>query len=128
MNMANALSDPWEAPEPEVNSADELIVVDPRVVVDHVVGRLPCPRNPAPPDGWRYWKLHEHVPAALGALSVKMLHDGKVYPMGAFVQIWHEQELVAARVEWHDVKGATGEQGCFRGVNLLRRSAAPLQV
>jgi hypothetical protein len=126
--MANALSDSWAAPEPEVGSADELIAIDLRVIVDHAIGQLPCPRNPAPPDGFRYWRLHEHVPPALGALSVKMLHDSTRYPMGAFVQIWHEQELVAARVEWHDVKGATGEKGCFRGVNLLRRAASPLQA
>jgi hypothetical protein len=119
--MPNALNEPWAPPEPEETSTEELIVVDPRVVVDHAIGQLPCPRNPPPPDGWRYWKPQEKVPAVLGKLAAKIRDDAKRYPMGAFVQLRCDGEFVAARVEWHDVKGATGQKGCFRGVNLLRR-------
>ena len=122
--MANALEEDWAAPVLEPDSVDELIAIDPRVVTDHAIGVLPCPLNPAPPDGWRYWHGKESVPAALSALTVKMLHDSQHYPMGAFVQVLHEGEPVAARVEWHDLQGATGKKGCFRGVNLMRRTEA----
>lgn len=117
--MGNALNEVWTAPEAPVD-VTEHVSTDPRVITDHAIGQLPCPPNPAPPEGWRYWRLHEHVPAALAALSVKMLHDSKTYPMGSFVQTRCADELVAARVEWHDIQGATGKRGCFRGVNLLR--------
>jgi len=120
--MGNALTESWSAPEPQPDAAEHLSL-DPRIITDHKIGQLPCPLNPAPPEGWRYWHLHEHVPAALAALTLKMLNDSKTYPMGSFVQTRCADELVAARVEWHDIKGATGEKGCFRGVNLLRRTA-----
>jgi hypothetical protein len=40
--------------------------------------------------------------------------------MGSFVQKRIGDKLVAARVEWHTVQGATGKRGCFRGVNLMK--------
>jgi hypothetical protein len=119
--MPNAIGEPWVAPPPDEDDLEELIVVDPRLVTDHGIGVLPCPSNPPPPDGWRYWKAHEKVPSALGALALKLRNDAKRYPMGAFVQTRHEGELVAARVEWHDTRGSDGAKGCFRGVNLMRR-------
>jgi hypothetical protein len=126
--MSNALTEAWAAPVLGPDASDELLAIDPRVITNHAIGQLPCPPNPAPPDGWRYWGAHEKVPPALGALTVKMLHDAKDYPMGAFVQTRHEGELVAARVEWHDLQGASGLKGCFRGVNLLRRVAGAANV
>jgi hypothetical protein len=119
--MSNALDEAWVPPAPDPDSTDELISVDPRMITNHAIGQLPCPPNPRPPEGWRYWKGREKVPAELANLALKIRNDSKTYPMGAFVQILHEQELVAARVEWHDTKGATGEKGCFRGVNLMRQ-------
>src|SRR6185369_2060219 len=115
------LDDAWLAPE--LAGEDELISVDPRVVTNHVVGALPCPVNPRPPDGWKYWT--GPVSSALGALASKILADPQRYPMGAFVQTFVAGERVAARVEWHDLQGATGKRGCFRGVNLLRESGIP---
>ena len=126
--MSNALKEPWSAPTPDPESADELIARDPRVITDHHIGALPCPPNPPPPDGWRYWKAHEKVPAVLVALTVRMRDDSKLYPMGAFVQIRNDGELVAARVEWHDTRGSDGAKGCFRGVNLLRQQDSTLKV
>jgi len=87
--VANALKDGWVAQVLAPGAADELVEVDPRVIQDHHVGQLPCPPNPAPPDGWRYWKGHEAVPHALGELAKKVLHDATQYPMGAFVQTIH---------------------------------------
>jgi len=118
--VANALKEGWVAQALLPGAATELVDVDPRVIQGHQIGQLPCPPNPAPPDGWRYWKAREAVPHALGELAKKILRDAATYPMGAFVQTFHEQELVAARVEWHDVQGATNTKGCFRGVNLMR--------
>lgn len=117
----SALNEPWTPPAPPV--ADESVAMDPRVVTAHVVGQLPCPANPPPPDGWRYWKAHEKVPAALGELAAKILQDPKQYPMGAFVQTLCGDEAVAARVEWHDERGRDHARGCFRGVNLMRLRA-----
>lgn len=114
--MNERLHDAWEPPEPETDA--EHITLDPRVDASHAVGALPSPPNPAPPGGWTYWK--GHVPATLGALAAKILADSKKYPMGAFIQVTIEGERVAARVEWHDLQGATGKRGCFRGVNLMR--------
>ncbi|RYZ09223.1 MAG: hypothetical protein EOO73_05540 [Myxococcales bacterium] len=119
--MANALKDPWLAPTPDEGSSEELIIMDPRMITAHRIGELPCPPNPPPPDGWRYWKPKEAVPAILGTLAVKMRDDAQRYPMGAFTQVMHAGELVAARVEWHDMRGRDGAKGCFRGVNLMRR-------
>jgi hypothetical protein len=122
-SMGDALKEFWSPPNLDRDDTDELIATDPRVITDHMIGVLPCPNNPPPPDGWRYWRLHEAVPPALVALATKMLNDGKRYPMGTFVQTHCEREFVGARVEWHDTKGATGENGCFRGVSLMRPSA-----
>lgn len=119
--MANALKRSWVTPLLAPDSAGELVEVDPRVIQDHRVGQLPCPSNPPPPDGWRYWRGHEAIPRELGELANTVLHDSKQYPMGAFIQTFHEGELVGARVEWHDLQGASNTKGCFRGVNLMRQ-------
>ena len=120
LDMGNTLNEPWVAPVPP-KDGEEHLDLDPRVITNHQIGALPCPSNPPPPQGWRYWHLHEHVPPALAALTLKMLNDSKTYPMGTFMQTRCADELVAARVEWHDFQGATGKVGCFRGVNLLRQ-------
>lgn len=115
----NALSDPWVPPAPPTD--DELVIeVDPRVIQDHRVGVLPCPANPPPPVGWKYWK--RSVRAGLVQLATEMLHDAQRFGMGAFVQSVIDGELIGARVEWHGLQGSTGQQGCFRGVNLMQPS------
>jgi hypothetical protein len=114
--MNAPLREAWAAPEPVTD--EELITIDPRVDAEHVVGVLPSPANPTPPSGWRYWT--GHVSPALGAFASKILKDSTKYPMGAFIQTSIDGERVAARVEWHDLQGATGRRGCFRGINLLR--------
>ena len=116
------LNDPWAPPLPP--SADEPVAaVDPRVDAAHTIGVLPCPHNPPPPVGWAYWK--GAVPPAAGTLAARMLHGSAQYPMGSFVQTLLDGALIGARVEWHDLQGATGKTGCFRGVNLMKPLAAP---
>jgi hypothetical protein len=107
----------WVPPEPPTE--DELVTIDPRVDAAHTIGVLPCPSNPPPPEGWRYWRAH--VTQSLGAFATKLLRDPAQYPMGSFIQAEIDGERVAARVEWHDLQGATGKRGCFRGVNLMQR-------
>ena len=121
------MNEPWTPPEPPAD-AEELIAVDPRVIKTHSVGAgVACPSNPPPPVGWDYWNAKvDKVTAALGELTLRMLHDGKRYPMGAFVQQVSGGRLVAARVEWHNLQGKSNTKGCFRGVNLMRSlSEAP---
>jgi hypothetical protein len=118
--MTGKMTDPWIAPDP--SAGDELVTIDPRVDADHSIGVLPCPNNPPPPEGWRYWR--DRVTPALGAFASKILGDFTRYPMGAFIQTEINGQRVAARVEWHDLQGATGKRGCFRGVNLMQ----PLEV
>jgi hypothetical protein len=97
--------------------------VDPRVEQQHSIGQLPCPPNPPPPVGWKYWK--GDVPASATTFCVGILHDPVHYPMGSFIQAMVHGlgpgEVIGARVEWHDTQGGTGAKGCFRGVNLMRR-------
>jgi len=115
----------WTPPEPPGSPDDDIInVVDPRVITAHSVGQLPVPPNPPPPVGWIYWK--GSIPSAGVKLAVTMLHDPITYPMGSFVQKYIVTKpgtycyVIAARVEWHNIQGATGKTGCFRGVNLMR--------
>lgn len=91
--------------------------LDPRVVPDHDAG-TPCPSNPPPPAGWKYWA--GALPPGGGELAVRMRDDKQNFPMGCFVQAWLDGELVGARVEWHAVQAATGTHGCFRAVNLMK--------
>lgn len=113
----------WEPSPPPAN--DELVIdVDPRVPSSRPPGG-PCPTNPAPPDGWKYW--HAPVPIEASKLAVKMRDDPQTFPMGAFVQTRLNGQLVGVRVEWHTKKGATGQTGCFRGVNLMApRALVPM--
>jgi hypothetical protein len=108
----------WTPPDSPTPGDDLVNEIDPRVDADHAIGQLPVPANPPPPVGWIYWK--GAVPATAGAFAVKMLHDPTTYPMGSFVQFFAGDELIGARVEWHNIQGATGKTGCFRGVNLMR--------
>lgn len=112
-----SLRDAWTAPEPPAGS-DLFTTRDPRVITNHKAGDLPCPRNPPPPVGWTYWS--GAVPAALTALAVQIENDAARFPMGSFVQALHDGKPVAARVEWHDYQGKSGNHGCYRGTNLLR--------
>jgi hypothetical protein len=124
--MANLLmTDPWQ-PQPPPEDVTPLKEIDPRVDTTHQVGDLPCPSNPPPPVGWVYWT--GPVPPAPGKLAVEMLHDPAQYPMGCFVQALLDGQLVGARVEWHDLQGATGKKGCFRGVNLMKPHLIPSSV
>ncbi len=112
-----SINDAWDPPSPP--AAGELgITRDPRVTTDHVPGRLPCPKNPAPPVGWGYWK--GHVPEAAVRLAIEVEGTPARFPMGSFVQAVVDGRLLAARVEWHDYQGATGKRGCFRGTSLFR--------
>jgi hypothetical protein len=108
----------WIPPDPPTSQDDEVNVVDQRVNTTHMVGQLPVPLNPPPPIGWIYWK--GAVSSEAGSFTVKILHDSATYPMGSFVQFFTKGALVGARVEWHNIQGATGKKGCFRGVNLMR--------
>lgn len=111
----------WNPPAPPVAGVSWLVAVDPRVQTTRDPAH-PCPSNPPPPAGWRYWT--DAVPREGTAMAVTMLHDAQTYPMGAFVQAWIGGQLVGARVEWHTEKAATGERGCFRGVNLMAQLLA----
>ena len=114
----SSLNDAWDPPAPPLG-AELVVKSDPRVVTNHHIGALPCPRNPPPPSGWTYWR--GTFPAALGELAVKVQSTSAIYPMGSFVQALIGGQLVAARVEWHDYQGATGKRGCFRGTSLFRQ-------
>jgi hypothetical protein len=113
----------WVPPEPAAG-VDFFTVQDPRVDVGHRIGQLPCPSNPPAPDGWAYWT--GAVPAALTAFASEVENDDARFPLGCFVQAVRADQRVAARVEWHNFKGRTGEHGCFRGTSLFRRAAPVL--
>lgn len=104
---------------PPVLGDDEEISIsqDPRVNSTHKAGVLPCPKNPPPPTGWKYWRAK--VPEAGTALAVSVRDDQGTYPMGSFVQTRLQGKLIAARVEWHTEQARSGKKGCFRGVNLM---------
>jgi len=119
------MNEPWQPAEPPTDE-EPLVEIDPRVDSTHVVGTLPCPKNPPPPEGWAYWS--GALPKGGGALATEILRDAERYPMGAFVQALLAGQLVGARVEWHDLQGATGKRGCFRGVNLMRFLGIPVPV
>jgi hypothetical protein len=112
-----SMNDAWDPPPPP--TTEGLIVTrDPRVITNHVVGKLPCPSNPPPPVGWGYWK--GSVPQSMVQLAVKVEGNAVDFPIGSFVQASIAGQRVAARVEWHDYQGATGKFGCFRGTSLFR--------
>jgi hypothetical protein len=119
--------EPW-TPEIEdilliEGTAQDICEIDPRVETNHSAGQLPVPPNPPPPESWEYWKT-QRIPAKASQLAVAMLHNPVKYPMGAFVRIFVDGQLIGARVEWHNLQGATGKKGCFRGVNLLYKAPA----
>ena len=115
-----SLGDAWQPPAAPTG-ADWVVVRDPRVIMGHLPGVLPCPSNPAPPLGYAYWQ--GQVPPHVGALAAKVEFAPAEFPMGSFVQALVDGQLVAARVEWHDYQGATGKRGCFRGTSLFRPAA-----
>lgn len=116
--------EPWTPETPDSKLVEDpsatIYEQDPRVVTDHQPGQLPVPPNPPPPVGWTYWKK-QPVPHAAASLANHMLHNPGTCPMGTFVRISVDGEIIGARVEWHDFQGATGKRGCFRGVNLLKK-------
>ncbi len=114
-----ATSSAWSPPPPPAGD-EEVAVIDPRVPPAHPPG-TPCPTNPAPPVGWKYWK--GAVPKGGTELATRVLRQRAKYPMGSFVQARLGEKVVGARVEWHTVQGATGKKGCFRGVNLMRAAS-----
>lgn len=115
-----SLSDAWDPPAPPVD-AHWIVARDPRVNTTHAIGALPVPRNPPPPVGWTYWR--GDVTKALSQMAIKVQTTSAEFPLGSFVQALVGEQLVAARVEWHDYQGATGKHGCFRGTSLFRRRA-----
>ena len=121
--MTTKMFEPWAptVPEIELDLAGVLSEVDPRVETNHVAGQMPVPPNPPPPEGWVYWK-NQTVPGDLGKFANTMLHDPGTFPMGSFVRIKSCGAVVGLRVEWHNYQGSTGKKGCFRGVNLLRKT------
>jgi len=114
--------DTWgpETPESALEGVAVIQEVDPRVDSTHQLGVLPVPANPPPPTGWEYWGK-QPVPKQAAELCMTMLHAPSLYPMGAFARIKVGEKVIGARVEWHDIQGATGKRGCFRGVNLLHK-------
>jgi hypothetical protein len=114
------INDKWE-PQAPPNYPEETQTncIDPRVIQNHSIGQLPCPDNPPPPDGWEYWT--NKVTVEEGNLALSILKDSKTFPMGSFVQTYSDGIIVGARVEWHNIQGATNKKGCFRGVNLMKQ-------
>ena len=106
----------WIPPAPP-DSPGQIIAIDPRVTTAHAIGQMPCPNNPPPPVGWSYWK--GRVSPALVAFASSVEFKPADFAMGSFVQALIDDQLVAARVEWHDFQGATGKRGCFRGTSLF---------
>ena len=115
-----SINDAWLPPTPPTTQ-DRNVARDPRVITQHQAGVLPCPPNPPPPVGWRYWQ--GDVPGGAAALANQVQGDPKAFPMGSFAQALIDGQLVGARVEWHDYQGKTGKHGCFRGTSLFRRKA-----
>jgi len=111
----------WFPPLPPLGASEglEINAVDPRVDQNHRAGQLPCPINPAPPVGWKYWPRNLRVNPEAARWTIAILNDPKTYPMGSFVQKRIGGQIISARVEWHSLQGRTGKTGCFRGVNLL---------
>jgi hypothetical protein len=110
----------WTPPDPPDPGAPPVITADPRIQPSGIplgVG-LPCPSNPPPPAGWAYW-----TGGVTPALSVWAVQMRDAHPIGTFIQAWIDGQLVGARIEYHDIVGATGATGCFKGLNLLRRVA-----
>lgn len=107
----------WTPPDPPGLYDDPVVVADPRIAPTGVpLGNgLPCPGNPPPPVGWSYWTTGA-VSADLTAWSVQMRNQ---YPIGTFFMAWIDGQLVGARIEYHTYVGATGAQGCYKGLNLL---------
>ena len=119
--MSN-MNEPW-TPTRTPTGTEPAVESDPRVDRSHTEGVLPCPPNPPPPLGWEYWR--GSMRQSQVDLAVQMLKDREQYPMGSFVQCVLDDQWFGARVEWHDVQGATGKTGCFRGVNLMRPLVRP---
>jgi hypothetical protein len=113
----SSINDAWEPPPPPTTTVLQTSQ-DPRVITDHQIGRVPCPKNPPPPVGWVYWK--GSVPELVGKFAVKVEFTPAEFPLGSFVQTLIAGQLVGARVEWHDYQGATGKHGVFRGTSLFR--------
>lgn len=112
-----SINDAWTPPGPP-QTADWLKTLDPRVITNHAVGQPPCPPNPPPPVGWAYWT--GPVSEAVGEFAVKVEFTPAEFAMGSFVQALIGEQLVGARVEWHNYQGATGKHGVFRGTSLFR--------
>jgi hypothetical protein len=109
----------WAPPLPPTGE-HQVTSIDPRVEQDHFAGQLPCPPKPPPPVGWANWK--GVVPPAFADFAMRLLNDSAGFPMGSFVQTRVDGQLVAARVEWHELQGSTGKRGCFRGTTLFSPS------
>ncbi len=109
----------WMPPPPPGEGEPLVNGRDPRVVQTHAPG-TPCPANPPPPVGWKYWA--GALPDGGTDLAVRMRDDRATFPIGSFAQTWLGGQVVGARVEWHTKLGASGKTGCFRGVNLMRRA------
>lgn len=107
----------WTPPDPPGLYDDPVVATDPRIPPTGVPlgDGLPCPGNPAPPVGWSYWTT-QPVTANLSAWAVQMRNQ---YPIGSFFMSWIDGQLVGARIEYHSEVGATGAQGCYKGLNLL---------
>lgn len=111
------IASPWLPSPPPAAGGPMVVEIDPRVPSVHIPGK-PCPGNPGPPIGWKYWS--GSLPAGGQELAIQMRDDTHRFPMGAFVQARLGDQVVGARVEWHTIQGTRGNKGCFRGVNLMR--------
>ncbi len=92
-----------------------ILTVDPGLDPTHPLGVLPCPTDPLLPAGLRNWQ--GPVPPAVGAWAVHALHT---YPIGTIIEDLVDGQIVAARIEYHTLQGATGKTGCFKGCSMLQ--------
>ena len=95
------------------------VSLDHGVDLNHAIGTLPCPANPPPPSGMAYWT--GPVSSAQTAWAVENLH---AHPIGTIIEDIVDGQPIAARIEWHTLQAATGKEGCFKGLNLLRYLSA----
>ena len=122
----NALGYPsWTPPDAPGPADAAVVAIDPRVTPSHATGAgIACIPNPPPPEGWAYAGASA-VTAGVPPVCVAIINDPTTYPMGSFVQQYVDGNLIAVRVEWHNLLGASNTSGCFRGSNIFSPTDAP---
>jgi hypothetical protein len=92
---------------------------DPGIDPSHPLGVLPCPGNPPTPPGTTYWT--GPVSPALTEWAIK---TRDAHPIGSIIEDIVDGQHVIARIEYHTLQAATGKEGCFKGLNLLKFTSA----